>query len=263
MTGSDTDASVAGVDGCRGGWVTATVKASVREDGRIQHPVRLDRLRVLPHFADVLAETGRCRLVGVDMPIGLTDGPGPRSCDVEARRSLGKRASSVFTPPVRAALEAPDYSRASRIQFERTGKKLSRQGFFITPKIREVDRLMTVALQRRVREIHPELAFRELNGGRPTTYNKKSLAGRRERVALLARVFCAVERTVREYRRAGVVEPDDILDTLVAAWTALQAVTGQSFTLPGRPETDAEGLRMEIVCPKVAEADATGGKING
>ena len=63
------------------------------------------------------------------------------------------------------------------------------QSFVIMDKIRQVDDLVTPAMQKRVREIHPEVAFYVLNGERPVEHNKKTLAGRNERIALLAGAF--------------------------------------------------------------------------
>ena len=54
-------------------------------------------------------------------------------------------------------------------------RKVSRQGFAIFPKIREIDALLRARpdLLPRVYEVHPELAFWALNGGRPLTLPKK------------------------------------------------------------------------------------------
>ena len=41
--------------------------------------------------------------------------------------------------------------------------------------------------------------------------------------------------------------PDDVLDAIVAAWTASRVVTGIAVRLPIDPERDESGLRMEIV----------------
>jgi predicted RNase H-like nuclease len=95
---------VAGVDGCRAGWVAALVSATAGKGTRTGYLAHLERLWVSSHFADALCKTQGCNLVCVDIPIGLSGGREPRSCDVDARRLLGPRASSVFTPPVRAAL---------------------------------------------------------------------------------------------------------------------------------------------------------------
>jgi len=238
---------VAGVDGCKAGWFV--VITSVTEP-----PVKLGAkyldFCVASSFDEVLSKTRDCKLVCIDIPIGLSDGAKPRQCDVAARKILGRgRASSVFPPPIRQCLLAKDYKMASRICFEHSNKRLNRQSFFILPKIREVDQMMTPQLQQRVREIHPELAFWALNGGKPMQHNKRNLAGRNERMNLLSLVFSELEKVVAEVRKPKQVAPDDILDALSAAWTAGQIVLGKAETLPKNPELDSKGLRMEILYP--------------
>jgi len=241
---------VAGVDGCPAGWF---VVASV-----VKPPVKLGAkyldFCVASSFAEVLSKTRQCKLVCVDIPIGLSDGDKPRQCDVQARKILGPgRASSIFPPPIRQCLSAKDPQTASEICFKHSGKKLNRQSFFIMPKIREVDRAMTPQRQQRVREIHPELAFWALNGGKPMQHKKRQLAGRNERMRLLSPIFCGLEKFVAEVRKPKQVAPDDILDALAAVWTAGQIVSGKAETLPKNPELDSKGLRMEILYPALIE----------
>lgn len=110
---------VLGVDGCRAGWVVA---------GAADGPV------VVPAFVDVLALAGDDSIVGVDIPIGLAEA-GPRACDMEARRLLGRgRGSSVFPAPSRSSLAWSTWADA-------TG--MSRQTFNILAKVREVDAVLT------------------------------------------------------------------------------------------------------------------------
>jgi len=132
---------VAGVDGCRAGWFVVVASATR------QRVLQLNDFCVAKTFADVLSKTTGCDLVCVDIPIGLSDGVKPRECDVAARRILGRsRASSIFPPPIRPCLAAKEYETASQICFEHSGKKLSRQRFFIMGKIREADLAMTPQL---------------------------------------------------------------------------------------------------------------------
>jgi len=241
---ADRELKVGGVDGCRAGWFVVVAQAAK------QKVLQLKDFYVAQTFVDVLSKTGNCKLVCVDIPIGLSNGARPRECDVAVRRILGRgRASSVFSPPVRLCLAAKDYKTASRICLEHSGKKLSKQSFFIMPKIREVDLAMTPQLQQRVREIHPELAFWALAGGKPAKHNKKKHVGRNERIALLSAIFSDLEHFVAQARQANKVAPDDILDALVAAWTAGQAIIGKARTLPENPEFDSRGLKMEILYP--------------
>ena len=140
--------ALAGVDGCRAGWLVVMAHPMAREAPEHQ-------VTICARFDDVLALLPTSVVCAVDIPIGLLAErqPGGRDCDRGARRLLGRRASSVFTPPTRPLLEATHYAQVR-------GHGLSIQAFNILPKIREVDRVMTPALQQRVYEAHPELAFR-------------------------------------------------------------------------------------------------------
>ena len=242
---------VAGVDGCKAGWVVAIVsgmKESSRPDASCVF--KLGSFLVASTFAEVLSETSNCELVCVDIPIGLSDGRKQRECDVTARKVLGRRrASSVFPAPIRPCLSAKDYEAASEICLKHSNKGLNKQSFFLSEKIRQVDDLMTPAFQQRVREIHPEISFWALNDKKPMQYKKKKLVGRNERMKLLSAIFSDLEGTVAKARKPKEVAPDDVLDALVAVWTAGQAVVGKAKILPQNPELDSKGLRMGILCP--------------
>jgi predicted RNase H-like nuclease len=233
----------AGVDGCRTGWVVllAGFRAS---DAR---PVQL-AWRVCAHFDEVLALPERPVVIAVDMPIGLLEraAPGGRACDRAARGLLGRpRASSVFSPPTRPALVNDGYADA----MARNGAGMSKEAYNILPKIRELDGLLTRHAQARVFEAHPELAFRAL-AGHPMRHNKKTPAGRRERLGWLRTVFGAAfsdPLRVRLELGAGKVALDDVIDAYVLAHAARRIQTGQASRLPqGPPPIDARGLRMEI-----------------
>jgi predicted RNase H-like nuclease len=78
---------VAGIDGCAGGWVVVTVEA----DGGASRSInRVDDLSGI--VADL--DSGRLGAVAIDIPIGLPD-EGSRRCDLEARKLIGPRRSSV------------------------------------------------------------------------------------------------------------------------------------------------------------------------
>jgi len=184
------------------------------------------------------------------MDYNKDEGNGDRMCDKEARHHLGEpRRRSVFPPPVRPCLSAVDYTEANVVSQKHSGKKLTPPAFNIMDKIRQVDDLMTPELQKRVREIHPEVSFWALNNQKPMQYKKTSLNGRKERMKLLDSIFSGLERIVSETRIPRKVAPDDILDALVAAWTAAQTVIGKATILAEEPENDCKGLRMEILCP--------------
>ncbi len=227
---------LAGVDGCRAGWVMALVR-----------PEGSDAvLRVVPRFADVLAEAAA--IVAVDMPIGLPEhaGPGGRGPEQLVRRKLPGRSSSVFSVPSRAAVEADDYAEACRIARATSDppRALSRQLFNIMPRIREVDATLRAdpAAAARVFESHPELTFCRLNGGLPPP-KKKTAAGALARRSLLGLAGLAVDGPVP--RGAAV---DDVLDALACAIAARRLYRGEAVSYPGQPRRDAHGLPIAIWC---------------
>jgi predicted RNase H-like nuclease len=240
---------VAGVDGCKAGWFAAIASVTMKNETDISCRFDLENVFIASTFSEVLSKTSVCKLVCVDIPIGLSDGDKPRECDLAARKVLGgQRASSVFPAPIRPCLLAKDYETASKICFEHSGKKLNRQSFALLEKIRQVDELMTPALQSRVREIHPEISFWVLNNEKPIRQNKKTVSGQAQRHKLLEEIFADMDSILAEAPRHGYVM-DDALDALAAAWTAGQVVLGKAQTLPASPELDSKGLRMEILCP--------------
>lgn len=223
-----------GVDGCRGGWLAAWI-----ERGRFVW-------RVFPSFAQVLAAFPGA-VTGVDMPVGLPDS-GSRAADTLARRLLGApRASSVFTPPLRPLLAARnDYGEANRLSRALAGRGVSRQAFHLYPKIVELDAVITPALQDRVREVHPELAFLAMSGS-VNRLSKRTPDGYRERARKLRAAFPSVRVPAREEARTPGARPDDVLDALAVYWTARRVPGGSAVSLPPEPELDRRALRMEIV----------------
>ncbi len=234
---------VAGLDGCRAGWVMATL--TVGDAGRRAPGLAVS---VIPRLADVapLLAAGRLAAAGIDIPIGLPE-RAPRACDVEARRLLGPRRSSVFPAPVRAVLATSSYEDACAASRAGSGKAISRQLFNIVPKIREADDVLRHAptLARSLFEMSPELSFTVLAGA-PMASNKRTAEGRAQRLAALRVAFGdeAAGRLALEPPPAGAAR-DDVLDALVGAWTASRWVAGTHLALGG--ELDGRGLRMEIV----------------
>ncbi|SRR6266542_4681543 len=231
---------VLGVDGCRAGWCCVAVDA---DRGTV-----IDSF-VRPAFPDVLDSPAA--VISVDMPIGLLDRPGQRACDAIARRMLGRGpASSVFPPPCRRALSFADYRAASDFNLQLSGRNLNKQSFNISPKVRDVDEAMKPGMQERVREVHPELSFRSLNGGVSVPLNKKTEAGRDHRWRLLRAVFPDLPPTAElPPALRGLCQRDDYIDALACAWTAACVAMGKPQRIPSEPELDERGLRLEMWLP--------------
>ena len=230
-------ATIRGVDACKAGWlctsfdlVTAKLSAQVFADAQAL-------------FADASPA-----VTAIDIPIGLPS-VGPRLCDLEARRLLGARRSSVFPAPVRAALGADSYEAACVASERACGKKLSKQTYAILPKIREVDTILrqSPTLRDTVLEVHPEVSFYFWNQQQPMAHPKQSGFGFVERLELVRDVFGDVVREIRDAIPRKAAADDDILDALATLWTARRIHSRQSVTLPSRPEFDEHGLPMRMI----------------
>lgn len=228
-----------GVDGAGSGWIAVWWGG-----GGLVHALYPDAQR--------LFHTHRtARVIAVDIPIGLCE-QGGRPADREARSFVGgKRASSVFSTPVRGILDAGSQPEASRRHREIDGRGFGAQSFAILPKIRQWDQLLQgdVDARQRVREIHPEVSFAALNGGagRGLVDGKRTFAGAEVRVSLLAGIFGrdAVMELVRAVP-ARQAAADDVLDALAALWSAERIAGGRARSLPAQVEPDTTGLPAAI-----------------
>lgn len=198
----------AGADGCRRGWVVATRSG----------------VEVVTALADI---ADRHTVIGVDMPVVLADAWG-RRCDDEARRFLGRRASTIFNAPPRSIVDHVDYAVCNAEARRRYGRAFSRQSFNLFPKIRE---MLALAADRPglLLEIHPECSFRTLAGR--DLAPKRTAAGFADRLALVRSVFGAVETRVPGAAR------DDVLDAYAVLWSVERYERGVHRVLGEAPMT--------------------------
>jgi predicted RNase H-like nuclease len=240
--------SYIGIDGCPSGWLVVRIT----EDDFVSLALYDNIQHIWNDYPDV-------HLILIDIPIGLPDsGNGMRVCDLEARKVLKPyRASSVYPVPCREALYAKNYSEASAVNRKLTGKGLSKQSWMISPKIREVDKFLLSNKDERgkLREIHPEVLFWALNGGRAMRHNKRTDAGFHERMAVIEKYNKSYAEILRGAKRIDFnislvarlkYSRDDIVDAFAAAMTA-RLSNGNLRTLPESPPHDMSGLPMEMV----------------
>ena len=223
--------SIAGVDGCRMGWVM------VRRDeqGRFDGPVIRKCLDELP----------RTDLVLIDIPIGLPDS-GRRECDLAARSMLGPRRNAVFTGARRPLLSMSDRESAHDWGMKQDCLGVSAQMWAILPKVREVDAWITRERNRTVREGHPELSFCAA-AGRPMDHSKKDEKGQGERLDVLAS-FVDKAMVLRWLDQTRGAAEDDVLDALALCWSAARLALSCHRILPSdHPPQDSRGLPMEMV----------------
>ncbi|WP_394691411.1 DUF429 domain-containing protein [Hoeflea sp.] len=236
---------LAGVDGCRAGWI-----AWIRTAGS-----SAPDLRIYSRFADLVEDLGPDAVIAVDMPIGLPDrisgsGRGPEQA---IRPFLGPRQSSVFSIPARVAVEAPNYGEACARALETSDppKKVSKQAFFLFPRILEIDRLLQAdkQLRSRVFECHPEFAFSRLNNGLAMQTPKKikgkvNPAGIAERLEVLARHGFDCEAFRNGPPRGAAM--DDVIDAAVNLVIAGRRAAGLTSTFPANPVADRHGIPIAI-----------------
>jgi predicted RNase H-like nuclease len=238
-------AMIAGVDGCRSGWVAAIAPAADlhRAELRLASSV-IELLDALP------IET-----LAIDMPIGLPDrvGRGGRAAEAAVRPLLGGRQSSVFSVPAREAVEAPDYGAAcaAALRSSEPPRSIAKQCYGLFPKIRELDGLLRARrdLAAYVYEVHPEVAFWRLNGERALGTPKKVKGrphepGLTERRRLLVSAgFDPALLAAPPPRGAG---RDDVLDAAACLAVAQRLAAGLAKPFPDPPERDRFGLPIAI-----------------
>jgi predicted RNase H-like nuclease len=256
MRGLAAPVAIAGVDGCKAGWVAVTLL-----------PGGEPRCAVFPSFAMLVDQLPGDAVIAVDMPIGLPErtGHGGRGPEALVRRHLGARQSSVFSIPSRSAVHAepgpfdgPEawyaaHRRASAVARATSDppRGISIQAFGIFAKIREIDRLLRdqPALRARIIESHPEAAFWRLNGGQAMATPKKvkgavNPAGMAERRALLARLGLGAE--FLEARPPGGAGADDVLDAAAVLFVAARHARGEAVPFPDPPGADECGIPLAI-----------------
>lgn len=227
-------APVLGVDACPAGWVGVVLDPTLRASVFVAADIT--------GLVELVREQHDVPVVAVDIPIGLPDSGG-RLADAEARRVLTGKASSVFSTPVRSAVEAATYAEAREANLAATGGRtsVSAQAYALREKVLQVDTWVRGRPGARVIEVHPEVSFARMAGS-PLLARKKDADGvRARREALAAHGVVAPAW----FRGAGFGE-DDLLDACAAAWTAVRHVLGVSASFPEVPEVFSDGIPAAI-----------------
>ena len=234
------DALVAGLDGCRAGWVVATISAGACPRPRFEVRV-IDRLEaIVDHLT-----SGRLRAAGIDMPIGLPATGPPRATSQRGAcsdpgavpSSRRRRARCSLRPRLRrgvCALEGGERQGDLEAVVQHPPED-PRGG----PRARA-----TPGLQACLVEMCPELSFAVLAGA-PMAHAKRSAEGRAERLAALRPLF-GEARPPRRARGAPADRraPDDVLDAIVGAWTARRY---EGARISSSVASRRAGLRMEVI----------------
>lgn len=212
---------VTGIDAAKAGWIAVSIK-----DGQFSWTV-----------ASSLDEIKCGTRTYIDMPVGLEENK-RRAVDRLLREELKPgRTSSVFNAPLRTALEQPDYQTANDYSKQHAGFGLSKQAWYLLPKIEQV----RTHYQPGWVESHPEVCFARLTG-HPARHSKRTVEGVAERIALLQRYDCPAywELNVR-----GVATDDWIDACLLAIAATLPAVY-----VPADCPVDTTGFPLYAALPK-------------
>lgn len=218
--------ALAGVDGCRGGWLAA-IRTRDEVDWRWTDTFRS------------LYDDRSLTTIAVDIPIGLPDSE-PRACDIEARAHIGPRRSSVFAAPVRFVLDHTTYPEARAALAGLGRASMSAQAFGIVRAVRDVDECVKPDDDDRVVEAHPEVAFFVMGGALAP---KRTAQGVAQRLRLLTEWLPNVLDLVERAPAGAPV--DDALDALACLWVAERWAGGERRTL-GDGTRDARHLPMRI-----------------
>lgn len=230
-----------GVDGCKGGWITAILNQG---DLKIEKFTSIDDIvNSHPNFDEFI----------IDMVIGLPSTQNHVRPDTYARQIIKERTSTIFPAPCRQAIYAKTVADAYEENERVLGKKFTPLTVGIIPKIRELDSFLQNNPQYKnvIKESHPEVCFAKLN--RRTIMSKKSeIDGLEERIRLLAQYIpnlsCMKLAALSKSMKCNM---DDIVDAICLTVTANLATQGSFEIIPQNPMRDETDLLMQMVIPEV------------
>jgi predicted RNase H-like nuclease len=234
---------VLGADGARvdgrSGWIAALVDDELLE------------VRFVDEIADAI-DAFEPEVLAVDVPIGHEDPQGEvdegrRRCDIEARKRLGDRSSSVFATPPIDLLEASEHEDAIAGARDRGVIAPSIQVWGLRSRVLEVRDLVHSDPRPRVVETHPEVSFTTMGeaiGEERGMASKRSFDGVMQRLHRLASVGLEPGPVGGD---AGTAPPHDVVDAVACAWTAGRVASGTAICIPRDPPVDlATGREVAI-----------------
>ena len=217
-----------GVDGTSSGWIASIGNSRDKSLSSIKFSEDLNKL--MSDYPD--------SVVVIDMPIELNKKNYLRTCDVLAKKYLGKTfQSSIFIPPLKRVLKCNTYQEANKLSRKITGKGLSKQSWHLKRKISEVEQISKLSYK--VYEGHPECSFKMLKK-EPLKAKKKSVSGIFERLDLLKRVGLDPLSVSLKLENNSSIKIDDVLDSMVLFVTGLRIFEGNYLCLEKIEITDSD-----------------------
>ncbi len=208
-----------GVDGTSSGWI-ASIGNSIDK--------RLSTVKFFEDLDKLLSDYPES-IVVIDMPIELNKKNYLRTCDVLAKKFLGRAfQSSIFIPPLKRVLKCNTYQEANELSKKIVGKGLSKQSWHLKSKISEVQQISK--LSNKIYEGHPECSFKMLKN-ESLSAKKKSVSGIFERLDLLKKVGLDPLSVNLKLENNSSIKIDDVLDSMVLFITALRIIEGNYLCL--------------------------------
>ena len=226
-----------GIDGCKNGWIVASICNGKLEIYKFNS---INEITTIPF--DIAL---------IDMIIGLPNKNHQSRPDSEARKILKHMHTTVFPAPCRKAVYEETEQKQKQANLEELGKNLSRQTIGIIPKIRELDEflLKNKHYQNQLMESHPEVCFVSMSGYNLTS--KHYIKGIIDRIELLAKYLPEVTLDfITEEMKKNKCKESDIVDAICLAITANLHKQNKTEILPfnqNPPQKDAKGLPMQMV----------------
>jgi predicted RNase H-like nuclease len=230
-----------GIDASRPGWVFAF-------KGK-----KGTTLNLFKYLEDGFATLLDIERVFIDMPIGAVDAKNfPRASDRDAKQQLGHRGSTFFyTPPIEIINGEGDYYALNALAKQLTGKGLSKQSYYLLPKIRELRLFLAThgKLRPFIFESHPELCFAAFNRDCALMTSKHNVEGIEDRLKILAGLGVGYSKDeLASIRKSfSLRDLDDIIDALILA---LAASADDIELIPDNIVVDRSGLTCNIAIPR-------------
>ena len=212
--------SFVGIDGCKDGWIAVSCPSSSFSEAKAHHYKKLSQLTKSFSYDSIVI---------IDIPLGLEVSSPNRKCDVEARKFLGLRSSTIFSPPCLEAVFCENYNQAKAINLTQTGKSISKQSWFLSKKILEAREFSEKGFK--LKEGHPECSFADF-AGRPLLDKKKSTRGIFKRVHILEQLGFRPPLLAEMLPENTAVGADDLLDAMILCWVARKFYNGESKKFP-------------------------------
>jgi len=229
----------AGIDGCKYGWCLVLSEHGTLRFGGLY--------RTITELLEAHSDLDR---VLIDMPMGLSSKNRLRTIETTMRKELSKRASTVFGVPCRESLKASSYVEASTVNQQIVGKKLSKQTYYISPKIREIDVFLAQnpIYKNILIESHPEICFKYLN--HQIVWSKKSTPeGIEERLQILeqydATIRTLFDEMVKNSKRKNL-KRDDIVDAICLCLVNQLAGKQEMRFIEDKIEKDEKEIKIRI-----------------